>query len=158
MNRSNPAYKLSLAQRIKLWLIPLLGGITGDNHLDLLRDAEERSYNSGYRNGELSGELRAKIKFAVLPLPFTQDQLRGREYGEFITPAGFGVKFGECMIPAPGEHGYEQRAYYVAREDLDGRPSEVDLRCHGVAKFGSPSDPMFNSDGQLVPVIVTVLR
>ena len=100
--------------------------------------------------GYTRGIKEARIKWAVFPMPFTREQLNGVHYGEFVTPIGFGTRFGECTIPAPGPHGYEQRAYYVNKEALDG---SGDLTCHHSAKFTNPSD----SD-QLVPVIVTVLR
>lgn len=152
MNLTNPAYTLSLKQRIRLWLLAKLGGISKEQS----DDNEHAQFAEGVLHGVTEGEKRARIHFAVLPLPFTPDQLKGREYGDFITPIGYATQFGECNIPAPSSHGYEQRAYYVERQALDGRPSEVDLRCHGLAKFGH--EPLANADCQLVPVIVTVLR
>lgn len=160
MNLNNPAYTLSLRQRIRLWLLAKLGGVSCEHLADEVVEASESSYALGHTAGHASGlhegERRARVHFAVLPLPFTPDQLKGREYGDFITPIGYATQFGEYNIPAPGSHGYEQRAYYVDRQALDGRSSEVDLRCHGLAKFGH--EPLSNPDTQLVPVIVTVLR
>ena len=95
----------------------------------------------------------AKLKFAVMPLPFTREQLAGASYGEFITPAGFATEFGECNIPAPGAHGYEQRAFYVSKEDAE-KGNLMTLICHSPKKFNEPWDP----PDTLVPVIVTVLR
>lgn len=97
------------------------------------------------------GRTQAKVHWRVIPLPFTEEQLAGASYGEFITPVGFSTAFGECNIPAPGPHGYEQRAYYVGKDALYNRTN--DLLCHYPSKFASPMD----SDA-LVPVIVTVLR
>jgi len=96
------------------------------------------------------GVSQAKIKFAILPLPLTAGELEGRAYGSFITPPGFG--FPECSVPAPGPHGYEQRAYYVSRDALD-RDNALTLACHAGRVFNDPA----NND-KLVPVIVTVLR
>jgi hypothetical protein len=106
---------------------------------------------TGYNVGYHAGKMEAKLKFAVLPLPFTAEELGGRYYGEFITPAGFATEFGECTIPAPGVHGYEHRAFYVSRDQLESRNS--DLTCHRHDKFEAPAD-----SSKLVPVIVTVLR
>lgn len=110
-------------------------------------DEMGKQFDQGYEQGK----RQAKIEFAVLPLPFTHDQLLGREYGTFITPAGFGTAFGECNIPAPSPHGYEQRAYYCGKDALNN--GDTDLRCHGFAKFDNPAD-----NDTLVPVIVTLLR
>lgn len=152
--------KLSITTRLRHFLIGLLGGSTSiemramtDNLVNTYTKLGERN---GYALGLAEGEKRARLIFATLPLPFTAEQLAGRQYGEFITPIGFGTAFGECNIPAPSEFGYEQRAYYINRADLEGRPAEVDLRCHGTAKFGA--EPLSNPDTQLVPVLVTVLR
>lgn len=112
------------------------------------------NFNDGHKSGVVAGESKCKLKFAVLPLPFTEEQLLARAYGEFITPVNFGVdEFGECNIPAPGVHGYQQRPYYVSKYSLDDRAYSSDLRCHFAGKFQDPS-----SSDTLVPVIVTVLR
>ena len=129
----------------KNWLIRKLGGVSENKALLDASDAWHRGFHDGTR--------QVKLQFAVLPLPFTDSQLLGREYGDFITPAGFGGHFGECTIPAPGQHGYEQRAYYVSRDQLNASQKEVDLVCYRPLKFDNPAD----SD-KLVPVIVTVLR
>lgn len=113
----------------------------------------KEQWDLGMKCGEAEGRQQAKLKFAVLPLPFTAEEVQGRMYGEFITPAGFGTSFGECNIPAPGPHGYEQRAYYVGKHALDSASSGYDLLCHSITKFSDPA----NSES-LVPVIVTVLR
>ena len=115
-------------------------------------DDMHKQFNYGYQQGFKEGELNSKVKFAVLPLPFTAEQLQAREYGNFITPRGFAVAFGECTVPAPGPHGYEQRAYYVDKNALSLGVA-ADLLCHNPDKFDKPSE----SDA-LVPVIVTVLR
>lgn len=98
------------------------------------------------------GQKASRTAFAILPMPFTEEQVQGRAYGEFITPAGFASCFGECTVPAPGPHGYEQRAYYVSRDDVN-KGDSIDLVCHRPGKFDKPAD----SD-KLIPVIVTVLR
>lgn len=97
------------------------------------------------------GTEAAKVHWRVIPLPFTVEQLAGASYGEFITPAGFATQFGECNVPAPGPHGYEQRAYYIDRAELNG--GAMDMVVHKGDKFADAA----NSD-ELVPVIVTVLR
>ncbi|HEX8586202.1 MAG TPA: hypothetical protein VF680_17550 [Allosphingosinicella sp.] len=99
------------------------------------------------------GTLAAKTHWRVIPLPFSAFELAGASYGEFITPRGFASDLdGECTVPAPSAHGYEQRAYYVDRDMLDG-VVQTDLICHHHAKFDNPS-----ASERLVPVIVTVLR
>lgn len=135
------------------FLITLLGGITEDKHMQAMCEVAKHQFDLGELAGVAAGEKRAKIKFAVLPLPFTESQLLGREYGEFVTPVGFATPFGECNIPAPGPHGYEQRAYYVGKHSLDVPAATNDLTCHAAHKFHNPAE----SDA-LVPVIVTVLR
>lgn len=147
---------LSLKSRIYAWLIAKCGGHTAAQVGALVTQAGVEQFDLGYKAGEVKGESRAKLLFHPLPMPFTAEQLSGREYGQFITPVGFGNLFGECNIPAPSPHGYEQRAYYVARDDLDVRASAVDLRCHGIDKFGK--DVLSGGESNLVPVIVTVLR
>lgn len=126
-----------------------LGFTAGD-----IADASAKGFAAGREHGAAEARANQVTRFAVLPLPFTEAQLRGVEYGDFITACGeFAVKFGECNIPAPGPHGYEQRAYYVSKYDLEHRPADMDLRCHGAAKFHEPEN-----SPELVPVIVTVLR
>jgi len=132
-------------ERIKNYLIHLLGGFTA---------AEIAARQSaGFNRGREIGAANAKIHYRVLPLPFTAEQLRGGSYGEFITPVGFATPFGECNIPAPGQHGYEQRAYYVDKAALNSITVTGDLLCQHANKFADPA----NSE-HLVPVIVTVLR
>ena len=111
------------------------------------------AFDDGEMFGFTNGQSQAKVKFAVLPLPFTESQLKGREYGTFITPNGFGTAFGECNIPAPSQYGYEHRAYYVESDKLDLSPNSHDLVCHHARKFKNPA-----GSNKLVPVIVTVLR
>lgn len=143
-----------LAVAIRIMILKALNAVDKTYHEDVCADCHATGFTEGYRGGHAIGERKAKLKFAVLPLPFTESQLLGREYGEFITPINFGIDaFGECNIPAPGPHGYEQRAYYVGKSDLENRPNGTDLRCHHASKFADPQ----NSD-QLVPVILTVLR
>lgn len=144
---------MNFLTNIRLWLLKKLHGVDVLHAFSLITEAGTKQFELGQLAGVAEGERRAKIKFAVLPLPFTDDQLRGRDYGEFITPAGFGVSFGECNIPAPGPHGYEQRAYYVQRDRLVLSPNAYDLMCHHVRKFEDPANSR-----ELVPVIVTVLR
>lgn len=151
--------KRSLTDRLRHWLIEQLGGYTSIAHDAIVQNHMTQfrvDYNDAWYQGVSEGERRARLRFAYLPMPFTAEQLAGRQYGEFITPVGFGIAFGESNIPAPSEFGYEQRAYYVNRSDLEGRPAEADLRCHGIAKFGP--EPLANPDTPLVPVLVTVLR
>ena len=150
MNLDIKESKPTIRERLREWLLQKLCAVDVDFHRQTVADDRADSFNEGVA----FGERKAKVKFAVLPLPFTESQLLGREYGEFITPINFGIDtFGECNIPAPGPHGYEQRAYFVYKDDLENRPNATDLRCHSAAKFEDPS----NSD-QLVPVILTVLR
>ena len=141
--------KWSLRDRFRNWLLEKLGGVDGNAHQLALADYAAAGEEQGY----LRGIRECKIEWRLLPAPFTADQLQGKEYGSFITPVGFGTAFGECNVPAPGPFGYEQRAYYVIRNELNLPQSANDLRCHFPKKFGNPAD----SD-QLVPVIVTVLR
>lgn len=136
---------------IRNLLIKALGGLTAEQRADELSYCASSQFHLGYQTGIVAGRKEAKVHFRVLPLPFTAEQLAGAQYGEFITPGGFGVDaFGECNVPAPGAHGYEQRGYYVDKNALNGGS---DLHCHGAIKFANPAD----SDA-LVPVIVTVLR
>lgn len=137
--------------QIRLFLIGLLDAVPEADHLEVLTQTARDQFQLGEISGIAIGETRAQVKFAVLPLPFTEDQLAGRHYGEFITPAGFANEFGACNIPAPSAYGYEQRAYYVAKSALNGR---LDLTCYNPKKFDSPWDHR----DTLVPVIVTVLR
>ena len=115
-------------------------------------DDMHNQFTIGRQFGYTQGKLQAKTNFAVLPLPFTESQLLGREYGSFITPHGFATVFGECNVPAPGPNGYEQRAYYCSREQLN-MGDKTDPVCHRPLRFDNPA----NSDA-LVPVILTVLR
>lgn len=135
--------------RIIDWLIVSLGGWTHQAVQTHTEKAVSDAYNTGYDDGR----KKAVTRFAVLPLPFTEDQLRGAQHGEFITPGGnFAAVFGECNIPAPSQHGYEQIARYVNKSDLS--PSLGDIVCHHGDKFGAyPWD-----SENLVPVIITVLR
>ena len=139
--------------RIVNWLIVSLGGWTHQAVQTHTKNAITDAYNTGYEEGEAYGRKKAVTRFAVLPLPFTEDQLRGAQQGEFITPGGnFSVVFGECNIPAPSQHGYEQIARYVNKQDLS--PLLGDIVCHHGEKFGAyPWD-----SENLVPVIITVLR
>jgi hypothetical protein len=127
--------------KFKRFITGIKGRVFNEQEVDALTDA-------AYKRGV----AMSRIKFSILPLPFTESQLLGREYGDFITPHGFAGTFGECNVPAPGPHGYEQRAYYVGRDDLN-KGDAIDLVCHRAIKFANPAD----SD-KLVPVIVTVLR
>jgi hypothetical protein len=142
-------HKRSLWDRIRELLLEKLGGVDGDVHQQALVDYSAAAEAQGYQRGI----RECKIEWRMLPAPFTADQLQGKEYGSFITPVGFAAAFGECNVPAPGPFGYEQRAYYVIRNELNLPQSANDLRCHFPKKFDNPAD----SD-QLVPVIVTVLR
>jgi hypothetical protein len=131
---------------IKAWILRNIVGIK-----DPIFNATDMA--GQYREGFDTGKKFAKIHFAVLPLPFTPEQLEGKHYGEFITPHGFAASFdGECTIPAPGKHGYEQRAYYISKDDLNNSAASY-LMCHSPHKFDRPSD-----SEALLPVIVTVLR
>ena len=135
---------------IKERLLKMLGGISMEVHSQSL-DAVKMIW---YRKGVRDGMLKSPVRMSILPLPFTEAQLAGREYGEFITPAGFiGSVFGDGSVPAPSKFGYEQRAYYVNRADLKASIRTSDLVCHRPDKF----DDAGNSN-ELVPVIVTVLR
>lgn len=131
--------------KLKDWIVRKCGGYTSQQLID--------GCSTQFKIGHMAGEARCKISFAVLPLPFTEDQLHGRACGTFITPVGFASKFGECNVPAPGAYGYEQRAYYVGKDKLALQQDETDLLCHRIGKF----DDAANSDA-LVPVIVTILR
>jgi hypothetical protein len=135
---------------LKSIICNLIGVVPLDECEERCALATDSGFASGYNRGFAMGKEEAKLKFAVLPLPFTAEELSGRFYGEFITPAGFGTEFGESNIPAPGPHGYNQRAYYVSRDQL---LSDTDLMCHRPDKFEAPWD-----SSKLVPVIVTVLR
>lgn len=129
--------------KIKLALITWLGGFTRDQFL--------QAANDQFVLGLANGKAQCKVKFALLPQPFTPEQLAGMEYGSFITPAGFaGETFGECSVPAPSAHGYEQRAMYVAKNELT---NSYRMHCMPAHVFTDPG----NSES-LVPVIVTVLR
>lgn len=131
-------------QRVRNWLIVKLGGVTPQEW----KASMDRTWRVGYDDGL----AQAKTHFKLLPMPFTDDQLAGREYGMFITPAGFASSFGESTIPAPGQHGYEMRAYYVHKDDLrDGDATGV--LCRHPRVFANPSDSEY-----LVPVLLTVLR
>jgi hypothetical protein len=157
VRKQNP----SMWERFRQWLLDKLRAVDTDDHTAAVVAIGSANFNAGYATGKTDGykaglaegETHAKLKFALLPLPFSTAQMEGRYYGEFITPAGFATQFGECNIPAPGPNGYEQRAYYVSKTELDYRPSETDLRCHAPNKFDHPWD-----SERLVPVIVTVLR
>lgn len=81
------------------------------------------------------------------------DVLSGRRYGEFITVNGFAPD----TIPAPGEYGYEQRAYYVTKRALDNTPGSESLiliRADGVDLNLAEAD----GEEPLIPVVLTVLR
>ena len=140
--------------KFKSWLIVKLGGLT-------LQDATRRAhmhgnnewrrgYGEGLNNGYATGKAECKVQWRPLPLPFTPEQLGGREYGSFITPIGFGTVFGECNVPAPGPNGYEMHARYLHRIALD---SPHDMLCHIAGKFDNPAD-----SEELVPVLIVVLR
>lgn len=145
---------MKFLNKIRTYLINLLGGKDMAQVTDLVTKAGMEQHDIGLMMGKHEGRREARLHFAVLPLPFTPEQLLGREYGDFITPHKFGVDtYGECNIPAPSQHGYEQRAYYVSKESLDGDYRNRDLHCHAGHKFVEPS-----TAPQLVPVIVTVLR
>ena len=136
---------------IKAFLLSLINAVPVEYMEEQSALAHDSGKATGYNQGYHAGKLEAKLKFAVLPLPFTAAELAGRYYGEFITPAGFGTEFGESTIPAPGPHGYEQRGYYVSRDQLE--MGGMELTCHRHDKFEAPAD-----SSKLVPVIVTVLR
>ena len=114
-------------------------------HID---DATE-ALNSWRRIWQAHGEVEVRSDAAAVHA----GSVGWRFYGDFITPAGFGTEFGECNIPAPGLHGYEQRAYYIGKEDADNGKL-MTLICHNAGKFDKPWDAI----DTLVPVIVTVLR
>lgn len=123
---------------LRNWIIIKLGGMPMAAHARIVGCTREHAY--------ATGKQQAKIEFAVLPLPFTPEQLQGREYGTFITPAGFACTFGECNVPAPGQYGYEQRAGYIRKNDFAGAPYL--LHPH-----------VADEDREhFIPVIVTVLR
>lgn len=144
----------NLLSDIRLFVIGLLHAIPEADHIREITNAGIEQFGLGHAAGVQDGRKMTVTKFGVLPLPLTEAQLRGMERGEFITVGGdFSVMFGECTIPAPGQHGYEQRGYYVSREALFDSPNTHDLHCHAKHKFTNPAD----SD-ELVPVIVTVLR
>ena len=131
-------------------LCKLFNLITNEQYVaDCARLAEQAEFSRAIAFD--AGKAQAKVHWRAIPLPFTAEELAGGSYGDFITPAGFATVLGECSVPAPGPHGYEQRAYYVSKTPLLGMGS--DLVCHNPAKFDAPTD----SD-ELVPVIVTVLR
>lgn len=132
---------------IKAWILRNIVGIK-----DPIFNATDMA--GQYREGFETGKKFSKIHFAVLPLPFTPEQLEGKHYGEFITPHGFAADFdGECTVPAPGKHGYEQRAYYISKDLFNNSTPNDDLVCMASCKFDRPSDSEV-----LLPVIVTVLR
>ena len=136
---------------MRKFLCKIFNLITNEQYVqDMARMADQEEFRRVIAYDR--GRSEAKVHWRVIPLPFTDAELAGASYGDFITPAGFacGV-LGECSVPAPGPHGYEQRAYYVSKTPLLGMGS--DLVCHNPAKFDAPID----SD-ELVPVIVTVLR
>lgn len=139
---------------IRLWLLDMLRGIDAAQHAKELTEVAANQYQLGELAGMVEGRKQAPTRFGVIALPFTDAQLAGHEYGDFITPNNsFSAVFGECNIPAPGPHGYEQRAYYVTRDDLNASPHVNDLVCQHAVKFNNPADSY-----ELVPVIVTVLR
>lgn len=131
---------------IKRTILNLLHAIDINEHARILTSDSAKAWTNGFNDGK----RMAKVQWGVFPMPFTADQLRGVAYGTFITPVGFATRFGECNVPAPGPNGYEQRAYYVAKDHLY---LTGDLLCQDATKFDKPWD----SD-ELIPVIVTVLR
>lgn len=132
--------------RIKRTILNLLYAIDRNEHVCILTSDSAKAWTNGFNQGK----SMAKMQWGIIPMPFTAEQLRGVAYGTFITPVGFGTRFGECNVPAPGANGYEQRAYYVSKDMLY---LTGDLLCQDIKKFDKPWD----SD-ELVPVIVTVLR
>lgn len=139
--------------KFKLFLARLFGINLGFTAGDLATAGAEQ-FDLGHKAGVVDGRKQAVTRFAVLPLPFTEEQLRGALYGASISAQGtFAVVFGEEAIPACGPHGYEQRGYYVSRQALNNSPNDTDLHCHNKNKFADPA----NAE-DLVPVIVTVLR
>lgn len=132
---------------IRAMILNFLHAIDINEHERKMMADAAIAWNSGYTQGA----AQAKIKFAIFPMPFDAETLRGVHYGTFITPVGFGAAFGECNIPAPNGNGYEQRAYYVAKNDL--YKTGGDLHCQAITKFDKPEEST-----ELVPVIVTVLR
>lgn len=135
---------------IRNWLIHLLGGVTKQQ----LVEAATEQYQLGEGMGIIQGRKDCKVAWKILPLPFSDAQLAGVEYGTFVTPVGFGTEFGECNIPAPSPNGYEQRAMYVSKSSLEAH-GIIDLVCHNPVKFGGHDAAMSSA---LVPVILTVLR
>lgn len=135
---------------LRNWLIVKLGGCTKRAR----DDYGQQLFGEGYN----IGKKQAKTEFAILPLPFTSAELAGKEYGTFITPAGFAHAFGVCNIPAPGQYGYEQRSGYIRKDGV--RPTEG-LKIHGPdgseAEIVYPSVPDAVSE-YFTPVIITVLR
>jgi hypothetical protein len=127
---------------LRNWLIKMLDGATKDQVIEHGRQMHALGMDQGVKHGK----TQARTEFAILPLPFTADQLAGKEYGTFITPAGFAHTFGECNIPAPGQYGYEQRAGYIRKTDIAAGPFVV------LADVAEEDREYF------VPVIVTVLR
>jgi hypothetical protein len=139
---------------IRLFLLDLLKGIDAKQHAKELTEVASNQFELGEEYGIVQGRKQVPTRFGVIALPFTDAQLAGHEYGDFITPNnGFSAVFGEQNIPAPGQHGYEQRAYYVERVKLDLSPNAHDLLCQTPRKFNDPANSY-----ELVPVIVTVLR
>lgn len=137
--------KIITAIRIKL--LAWLSGVDFNTAMSRTMQFGSEQFDLGFK----AGKAQSKIHMRVIPLPFTPEQLTGTNYGEFITPVGWACDaFGECNVPAPSVHGYEQRAYYVSREQLQ---YGGDLVCNSAHKFQNPAD-----SPELVPVIVTVLR
>ena len=140
--------------KFKSWLIVKLGAYSGDDGRMLQASAYDNGrcdgYEDGFRHGCATGKAECKVQWRPLPLPFTPEQLGGREYGSFITPIGFGTVFGECNVPAPGPNGYEMHARYLHRIALD---NPHDMLCHIAGKFDNPAD-----SEELVPVLIVVLR
>src|SRR5690606_16661214 len=143
---------MSIKQRIRHWLLEKLGAVCKD----IAMQRANAQFDYGYDAGKIEGKALARIHHRLLPMPFDESQLSGAQYGMYITPAGFGVDaFGECTIPAPGQHGYEHRAYYVSKATLDYKRN-VDLNCVHPDVFGGALKA--SESDALVPVIVTVLR
>lgn len=137
---------------MRKFLCRIFNLITNEQYVqDMAYQADQAEFSRAIAYDK--GKAEAKVHWRVIPLPFTADELAGGSYGDFITPAGFATVLGECSVPAPSKHGYEQRAYYVGKAHLDMDVADSDLHCHSYVKFSEPG-----SADALVPVLVTVLR
>lgn len=80
--------------------------------------------------------------------------LSGARYGEFVSVGGFP----EGTVPAAGQHGYTQHAYYINKAEADTLNSPTSGQIYlanpnSVDVVNNPKDA-----DTMVPVIITVLR